>query len=72
MGDLGMVGIPVPEKYGGGGMDWLSIMVAIEEISRDDASLGVSMPRWPMPRRGNSLGGVSASIRSFNLNWGIC
>jgi short/branched chain acyl-CoA dehydrogenase len=43
MGDLGMIGIPFPEKYGGGGMDWLSMMIAIEEISRGDASLGVSL-----------------------------
>jgi len=43
MGDLGMIGIPFPEEYGGGGMDWLSMMIAIEEISRGDASVGVSL-----------------------------
>jgi butyryl-CoA dehydrogenase len=43
MGDLGMIGIPFPDEYGGGGMDWLSMMIAIEEISRGDASLGVSL-----------------------------
>jgi butyryl-CoA dehydrogenase len=43
MGDLGIVGIPVPEDFGGGGMDWLSTMIAIEEISRGDASVGVSL-----------------------------
>jgi len=43
MGDLGMIGIPFPEEYGGGGMDWLSMVIAIEEISRGDASLGVSL-----------------------------
>jgi butyryl-CoA dehydrogenase len=43
MGDLGMIGIPFPEEYAGGGMDWLSMMIAIEEISRGDASLGVSL-----------------------------
>jgi short/branched chain acyl-CoA dehydrogenase len=43
MGDLGMIGIPFPEEYGGGGIDWLSMMIAIEEISRGDASLGVSL-----------------------------
>ncbi len=43
MGDLGMVGIPFPEEYGGGEMDWLSMFIAIEEISRGDASLGVSL-----------------------------
>jgi short/branched chain acyl-CoA dehydrogenase len=43
MGDLGIVGIPIPEEYGGGAMDWVSTMIAIEEISRGDASLGVSL-----------------------------
>jgi len=43
MGDLGMIGIPFPEEYGGGEMDWLSMMIAIEEISRGDSSLGVSL-----------------------------
>jgi len=42
LGDLGIVGIPIPEEYGGGAMDWVSTMIAIEEISRGDASLGVS------------------------------
>lgn len=43
MGDLGMVGIPFPEEYGGGGLDWLSTIIAIEEISRGDASIGASL-----------------------------
>lgn len=43
MGDLGIVGIPIPEEYGGGAMDWVSTMIALEEISRGDASLGVSL-----------------------------
>jgi butyryl-CoA dehydrogenase len=43
MGDLGIVGIPIPEEFGGGGMDWLSTMIGIEEISRGDASIGVSL-----------------------------
>jgi short/branched chain acyl-CoA dehydrogenase len=43
MADLGMCGIPIPEEYGGGGLDWLSMIIAIEEISRGDASLGNSL-----------------------------
>lgn len=43
MGDLGMVGIPFPEENGGGGLDWLSTIIAIEEISRGDASIGASL-----------------------------
>jgi short/branched chain acyl-CoA dehydrogenase len=43
MADLGMCGIPIPEEYGGGGLDWLSMIIAIEEITRGDASLGNSL-----------------------------
>lgn len=34
MGELGFLGMAVPEVYGGGGMDFLSYVVALEEISR--------------------------------------
>jgi butyryl-CoA dehydrogenase len=43
MGELGIVGIPFPEEYGGGEMDWLSMIIAIEEISRGDSALGGSL-----------------------------
>ncbi|MFB5662779.1 acyl-CoA dehydrogenase [Alteribacillus sp. HJP-4] len=41
MASLGLMGIPVPEKYGGAGMDFTSYMIAIHEISRVSAALGV-------------------------------
>lgn len=34
MGELGFLGMAVPEKYGGGGMDYVSYAVAVEELSR--------------------------------------
>lgn len=40
MGELGFMGIPFPEKYGGVGGDWVSMMLCIEEISWGDISLG--------------------------------
>ena len=40
MAELGMMGIPFPEKYGGGGGDWVGQMLCIEELSRGDGSLG--------------------------------
>ena len=40
MSELGMMGIPFPEKYGGSGGDWVSQMLCVEEISRGDPSLG--------------------------------
>ncbi|NMM77953.1 acyl-CoA dehydrogenase [Acidovorax sp. SRB_14] len=42
MGDLGVLGITVPEPYGGASMGYLAHMVAMEEISRASASVGLS------------------------------
>jgi isovaleryl-CoA dehydrogenase len=42
MGDLGVLGITVPEEYGGADMGYLAHMVAMEEISRASASVGLS------------------------------
>ena len=42
MGDLGVLGITVPEAYGGAAMGYLAHMVAMEEISRASASVGLS------------------------------
>jgi len=41
MGELGLMGMFVPEAYGGAGMDYLSYAIAIEELSRVCASHGV-------------------------------
>jgi len=42
MGELGVLGITVPEAYGGAAMGYLAHMVAMEEISRASASVGLS------------------------------
>ena len=42
MGELGVLGITVPEEDGGAGMGYLAHMVAMEEISRASASIGLS------------------------------
>lgn len=41
MGELGLMGIPIPEEYGGAGSDFLSYIVAIEEIAKGCASTAV-------------------------------
>ncbi|WP_163184150.1 acyl-CoA dehydrogenase [Neobacillus sedimentimangrovi] len=41
MGELGLMGIPVPEKYGGAEMDFTSYIIAINELSRVSATVGV-------------------------------
>ncbi len=42
MGEIGVLGITVPEAYGGADMGYLAHMVAMEEISRASASVGLS------------------------------
>ncbi|GAA0320252.1 acyl-CoA dehydrogenase [Bacillus carboniphilus] len=41
MGELGLMGIPVPEKYGGSEMDFTSYIIAIHELSKISATVGV-------------------------------
>jgi len=43
MGEMGFMGIEMPEEYGGAGMDTLSYVLALEEICKADASHGVIM-----------------------------
>ena len=42
LGELGLLGITVPEEYGGTGLGYLAHVVAMEEISRASASVGLS------------------------------
>jgi isovaleryl-CoA dehydrogenase len=42
LGDLGVLGVTVPEEYGGAGLGYLEHVVAMEEISRASASVGLS------------------------------
>jgi alkylation response protein AidB-like acyl-CoA dehydrogenase len=54
LGDLGLMGIPYPEEYGGGGADTLSYALAVEELARVDSSVGItvaahtSLGTWPL------------------------
>ncbi|HST02629.1 MAG TPA: acyl-CoA dehydrogenase family protein [Usitatibacter sp.] len=43
MGELGFMGLPYPEKYGGAGLDTLAYAIAVEEISRACASTGITL-----------------------------
>src|SRR3990172_1622399 len=43
MGEMGFMGIEVPEEYGGAGMDTLSYVLALEEICKADAAHGTIM-----------------------------
>ena len=54
MAELGMLGLPIPEQYGGSGVDQLGYILAVEEISRVCATTGIilsahtSLCSWPI------------------------
>src|SRR3954453_11903749 len=54
LGELGLMGMPYPERYGGGGADNLSYAIAIEELARVDSSVAItvaahtSLGTWPL------------------------
>src|SRR5919197_3265383 len=43
LGELGLMGIPFPEEYGGGGGDTLAYALAVEELARVDSSVAITM-----------------------------
>jgi short/branched chain acyl-CoA dehydrogenase len=43
LAELGLMGIPFPEEYGGGGGDTLSYAIAIEELTRVDSSVAITV-----------------------------
>ena len=54
LGELGLMGIPYPEEYGGGGADTLSYAIVVEELARIDSSVAItlaantSLATWPI------------------------
>ena len=59
LGEMGLMGIPYPKKYGGAGRDVLSYAIAVEELSRVDGGAGVilsahvSLGTYPIIAFGN-------------------
>jgi short/branched chain acyl-CoA dehydrogenase len=43
MADLGLFGLPFPEEYGGQGADFLTLVIAIEELARVDSSIAITL-----------------------------
>jgi short/branched chain acyl-CoA dehydrogenase len=43
LAELGLMGIPIPEQYGGGGSDTLSYALAVEELTRVDSSVAITV-----------------------------
>src|SRR3990170_8972512 len=56
MAKLGFLGAPMPEKYGGAGMDYVSFMLLVEEISRGSSS-------------GRTTVSVQTSLSETSLLW---
>jgi butyryl-CoA dehydrogenase len=43
MGELGIIGLPFPEKYGGSGGDYTGLVIALEEIARVSGSMAITL-----------------------------
>ncbi len=43
MGELGIIGLPFPEKYGGSGFNYTSLVIALEEIARVSGSMAITL-----------------------------
>ena len=43
MGELGLMGLPFPEEYGGAGAETLSYIIAVEELARVDSSMAITV-----------------------------
>ncbi len=61
MGKHRWMGIPIPEKYGGAGLDNLSYVIAVEEFSRASGSVGITLAAhtslvvWPIYTHGSEV-----------------
>jgi alkylation response protein AidB-like acyl-CoA dehydrogenase len=80
MGELGLLGMLIAERYGGGGVDPLTYCLAVEEISRACPSLGVTMSvtnsvcGWPIDRFASEelKRGVLPGMASGGVLGGFC
>ncbi len=43
LGELGFMGALFPQEYGGAGLDYVSYALVVEELAREDASVGITM-----------------------------
>ncbi|CCQ95013.1 hypothetical protein CULT_220052 [[Clostridium] ultunense Esp] len=70
MAELGLTGIPWPERWGGAGADFLSYVIAVEELARVCASTAVTLSAtspWPVGRSTNLA--ARSRRRDFSAPW---
>jgi len=65
LGELGYAGLPYPEELGGVGGDYLDYAIAIEEISKVDASLGIAYSIGLSAYVGSILNGTDEQIKAW-------
>lgn len=65
LGEMGFIGLPYPESMGGSGGDYLDYVIAIEEISKVDASMGIAYSIGLSAYVGSMLNGTEEQIREF-------
>src|SRR5881397_1192167 len=79
MAGLGFLGAPVPEKYGGAGMDYVSFMLLVEEISRGSSSVRTTVSvqtslsetslMWFGSEAGSDAGNLATTARLDRNEW---
>ena len=66
LAELGLMGVIFPEEYGGAGMGYVEYATIIEELSRVDGSVGISVAAhnslWAAGRRVRGMRGCAAGI----------
>lgn len=66
MGEMGLIGLPYPKEYGGQGGDYLDYAIAVEEISKVDASVGISFSVSTSLYSGSiANGGTEEQMKAF-------
>lgn len=70
LGDLGLTGMPFPEEYGGSAVDTLSFCLALQELSRVDLSLGITLWVGIMGARSIVSGGTEEQKARW-LEWWV-
>ena len=67
MGQMGLIGLPFPKEYGGQGADYLSYVLAVEEISKVNSSVGIAYSVCTSLFSGGLINSASEEIKKKYL-----